>query len=242
MKKILYSIILIVVLITLVACKEQTNVVSTHDESIDKKSITDDDNNDEVGTDDEEADSKVNIYNVHDSSKNLLLRFLHDEVPIIDYSEEGETKYYSDIADENISLEDSKFYIIDMDGDDTNEFGYYRYPVLEIIKYDKEDDKFDLWISVKSQQRPIGKGEMYAIITGQPITYEYYQYDKDAKLLESDYYRTGEVFDKDNETATVIYEINGKNVPIEEWNNETEYFYTRKEAAPNPLTYQELFE
>lgn len=129
-----------------------------------------------------------------------------------------------------------------MDGDGINEFGYYRYPMLDIIKYDKEDDNFELWISVKSQQRLIGEGEMYAIITSQPIIYEYYQYDEDANLVESDYYRTGEEFDKDNETVTVIYEVNGENVSLEEWNNETEYFFARKEAAPIPLTYQELFE
>ncbi len=241
MKKILYIIILIFVLISFVACKEETDAVSTHDESLEEKSISDYNNN-EIGREVEEKDSKVNLYNELDSSKNLLLKFLHDEVPIVNYPEEGDMKYYSDISDENISLEDSKFYIVDMDGDGINEFGYYRYPMLDIIKYDQEDDTFELCISVKSQQRPIGEGEMYAIITSQPIIYEYYLYDEDANLVERDYYRTGEVIDKDNKTVIVIYEINGENVSLEEWNNETEYFFARKEAAPSPLTYQELFE
>lgn len=236
MKKILCVSILIFVIFTFVACDGKTGVVSTNDELIKEKSISD-----EEVIEIEETDSQANVYNELDSSKKLLLRFLNDEVPIVNYLENGDRKYYSDISDVNISLEDSKFYIVDMDGDGTNEFGYYRYPMLDIIKYDKEDDNFELWISVKSQQRPIGEGEMYAIITSQPIIYEYYQYDKDANLVESDYYRSGEEIDKENETVTLIYEVNGENVSLEEWNNETEYFFTRKDSAPNPLTYQELF-
>lgn len=244
MKKYLIILISLLMLLALMACSEQKGNLVTSGEP---EQSTYEDNSENRNLNNTEPlvnDTKLTdiIYNENDSSKNLLLRFLNDELPIVNYKGASDKLFYSDISDPNIKLEESEFFIVDMDGDGKDEYGFFIHPMLEIIKYDDEKEQFELWLSVKSQQRPIGKGEMYAIITGQPIIYEYYKYDADANLLESQYYTIGEEVNKENNTSSTIYRVNGINVTEEEWNNQTKQFFNLKELAPNPIGYEQLYE
>lgn len=173
--------------------------------------------------------------------KNLLLMFLNDKIPVKDYYEIGKEAYYSEIVNEEVAIDEANFYIVDMDGDGDDEFCYFAHSMLDIIKYNQDAECFELWLSVKSQQRPIGNGEMYAVATSQPIIYEYFIYNENAELVESIYYRTGEEYNKELENVTIIYEIDGKIVTEEEWFAKTKIFFEQKENAPGAIPYQELF-
>lgn len=245
MKKTLCLILFLLVVFLLVSCSQKGEIRPSKD---DKQIVTKDiEDETHVKTnivsnikDDNFLDRLV--YNENDSNKNLLLQFLHDEMLIVNYADKGDAFYYSDLVDENENMEYSKYFIVDMDGDGNEEFGYFHHSVLDIIKYNEGKEYFELWISVKSQQRPIGNGEMYAIITSQPIIYEYYLYDEKANLMESCYYRIGEKYNKEKDATYMVYEINGESVSEERWNLETEYFFKLKEEAPKAISYQELLE
>ena len=245
MKRVLSLILLLFIIFPLVSCNlndgskpnKNEELVVTEDNVIETQVELKD-----TSTTNEGRQTDRVVYNEHDLSKNLLLQFLHDEIPIVNYNNEGDVVYYSDLVDVNENLETSKFFIVDMDGNGNDEYGYFHHPMLDIIKYNEEKEYFELWISVKSQQRPIGNGKMYAITTSQPIIYEYYLYDENANLIESSYYRTGEEYDKEKEVPYKVYEINDKYVSEETWNVETEYLFNLIEEAPKPLGYQELLE
>lgn len=241
MRKYLTTLIILLMLFALMACLEQNGNLVTADEP--EQSAYNDNSENANNTEPLVSDTKLTdgVYNEDDSSKNLLLRFLNDELPIVNYKGASNKLFYSDIADPNIRLEESKFFIVDMDGDGKDEYGFCIHPMLEIIKYDDEKEQFEVWISIKSQQRPIGDGEMYAIITGQPMIYEYYKYDTDANLLESQYYTIDEEVDEENNTSSIIYSVNGNNVTEEVWRNQTNKFFRLKDLAPNPIEYEQLY-
>ncbi len=241
MRKYLITLIIPLMLFVLMACSEQNGNPVTSDKP--EQSIYNDNSENANITEPLVSGTKLTagVYNEEGSSKNFLLGFLNDEIPIVNYKGASKKLFYSDIADPNIRLEESKFFIVDMDGDEKDEYGFFIHPMLEIIKYNDEKERFEVWISVKSQQRPIGDGEMYAIITGQPIIYEYYKYDADANLLESQYYTIGEEVDEENNTSSTIYSVNGNNVTEEEWHNQTNKFFSLKVLAPNPIKYEQLY-
>lgn len=242
MKKTVYIILTFLLITLLVGCNNGSDLSGTSADLVQEENVNYNNTTNEVAVSVENEESQKNVTIESDSSKCLLLSFINNEIPLVDYPKIGDVKYYNDISDSNISLDESTFYVLDVDGDGVDEYGYYYYPMLNIIKYNKVNDDFELWLSVDSKQRPIGNGELISIITSQPIIYEYYKYDEGANMVESIYYRTGEEVDEETGEVKVIYEINGESVSEEVWISETEYFFLRKDKAPNPLTYQELFE
>lgn len=177
------------------------------------------------------------IYNSTDADKNLLLQFLNDEIPIINYIESGEKKtvYYSEL-DSGYDY----FYIVDMDGDGKKEFCIFITAETLIIKYNEQKESFEVWLRTRIQEKPIGNGKTYAIDSHTDTGYSYYEYDENGELIEEKYYSIGRIYDENNDEGTMQYLIGTKVVSKEEWEEETAYLFDMMEAAPSALTYDDL--
>ncbi|MCH5280643.1 MAG: hypothetical protein J1E61_04175 [Lachnospiraceae bacterium] len=84
------------------------------------------------------------IYNVSDPDKNLFLQFINDEIPLLDFSGKG-IVYFSEVEAER-----DTFYIIDVDEDGKNEFGFRTTERNILIKYDEADHCFKVWLQTES--------------------------------------------------------------------------------------------
>ena len=190
-----------------------------------------------------------NEYNKNDYDKNLLLQFLHDEIPIINYQQEGRTVYFSDLRNDSpISYipEDTLgsvfdyFYIVDMDGDKKPEFAFCPPGGRDLIKYNEEIGCFELWLSETYHHYPIGDGQIYVILPTQPMVYVYEKYDEYANLIDSKVFSIGEEYSKEKNESYMVYEIDSIPVSENEWYNETAYLFELIENAPKALQYQDL--
>ena len=178
-------------------------------------------------------------YNKHNPDKNLFLQFLHGEIPFVTLGSYGGVHYFSDtneIRDEN----EQRFYIIDMDGDGKPELGciYPELTMMSIIRYNEEKDCFEEWLSGRHQQIPLGNGQMHEYKYFATATaYSYDLYDKNANLIKSVSYITGERYPYD----TTYYQIDFVDVTEEEWKAESAFLFELIENAPKPMSYKELY-
>lgn len=177
------------------------------------------------------------VYNSADADKNLLLQFLNDELPIINYIESGEKKtvYYSQL-DGGYDY----FYIVDMDGDGKKEFCIFITAENLIIKYNEQKECFEVWLRTRIQEKPIGDGKAYAIDAHTDTRYSYYEYDENGNLIVEKYYSIGRIYDEDSDEGNMQYLIGTEVVSKEEWEKETAYLFDMMESAPPALTYDDL--
>jgi hypothetical protein len=121
---------------------------------------------------------KKHIYNENDPNKNLFLRFLNNEIPIVNYNNgcEMKTVYFNDISS-LWDIDDKRFFMVDMTGDGILEFCYLIAGCIEIIKYNEEEDSFYLWLFETNHHRPIGNGQMYFASYNLTTIFAYYVYD-----------------------------------------------------------------
>jgi hypothetical protein len=181
------------------------------------------------------------VYNANDTDKNLLLQFLNDEVPIINYEEEGKIVYFSDLDTDGIGpLDRKRYHIVDMDGDGRQDF-CFTYPASrDVIRYNEKMECFELWLSELNKQFPIGNKQMYFAMFNTITIYSYLRYDEFANLLEERVYSVREDYDKEKDEHYTVYEIDFEPVSESEWKEATAYFFELKESAPEALSYQDL--
>ena len=196
------------------------------------------------------------IYNKNDEQKNRFLQFLNDEIPLVDYDVDNyppETVYASeiflDVHERNCMP--NMYYVLDMDGDGEDEFCFYSWLILNIIKYDHKREVFTLWKYDDWRYKPLREGEMYAAYNGEhvPPTREwiYKSYDREGNTLELNIYsmiltgedtREYEIWENTGNNMDALIEV----VSEEEWLERRAYLIDLIEDAPEWITYEDLLE
>ncbi len=195
------------------------------------------------------------IYNEEDDEKNRFLQFLNDEIPLVGYdvyTNPPETVYASEIymGDSENNLMPDKYCVTDMDGDGENEFCFYSWLVLNIIKYDHAQKVFTLWLDIDWNYKPLRTGEMYAIVDGDYVpatrSWIYESYDKDGNHLLTNLYSM--IWQTQEEIQYTVTEnmakwedIQREIVTEKEWTERRAYLIDLIEDAPEWITYEDLF-
>ncbi len=250
MKRQRLIILLLVIVLSLTGCgHEEVKIVSGGVALFDKVEIQ---NLEEAKPEARER----HIYNKNDEQKNRFLQFLNDEIPIVDYDVDNyppETVYASeiflDVRERNCMP--NMYYVLDMDGDGEDEFCFYSWLVLNIIKYDHEREVFTLWKYVDWRNKPLRTGEMYAVYNAEHVpatkSWVYETYDKDGSSLITNLYSM--TWEEDGEIQYIIRENMGKDndsghqiVSEEEWLERRAYLIDLIEDAPEWITYEDLLE
>ena len=250
MKRQRIIILLLIIVLSLIGCShEEVKIVSGGAALFDKVEIQ---NLEEAKPEARER----HIYNKNDEQKNRFLQFLNDEIPIVDYDVDNyppETVYASeiflDVRERNCMP--NMYYVLDMDGDGEDEFCFYSWLVLNIIKYDHEREVFTLWKYDDWRYKPLREGEMYAAYNGEhvPPTREwiYKSYDRDGNTLELNIYsmiltgedtREYEIWENTGNNMDALIEV----VSEEEWLERRAYLIDLIEDAPEWIAYEDLLE
>ena len=138
----------------------------------------------------------------------------------------------------------------DMDGDGENEFCFYSWLVLNIIKYDHAQKVFTLWLDIDWNYKPLRTGEMYAIVDGDYVpatrSWIYESYDKDGNHLLTNLYSM--IWQTQEEIQYTVTEnmakwedIQREIVTEKEWTERRAYLIDLIEDAPEWITYEDLF-
>ena len=250
MKRQRLIILLLVIVLSLIGCShEEVKIVSGGAALFDKVEIQ---NLEEAKPEARER----HIYNKNDEQKNRFLQFLNDEIPIVDYDVDNyppETVYASeiflDVRERNCMP--NMYYVLDMDGDGEDEFCFYSWLVLNIIKYDHEREVFTLWKYVDWRNKPLRTGEMYAVYNAEHVpatkSWVYKSYDRDGNTLELNIYsmiltgedtREYEIWENTGNNMDALIEV----VSEEEWLERRAYLIDLIEDAPEWITYEDLLE
>ena len=245
-----FIILLLIIVLSLTGCShEEVKIVSGGAALFDKVEIQ---NLEEAKPEARER----HIYNKNDEQKNRFLQFLNDEIPLVDYDVDNyppETVYASeiflDVHERNCMP--NIYYVLDMDGDGEDEFCFYSWLVLNIIKYDHEREVFTLWKYDDWRYKPLREGEMYAAYNGEhvPPTREwiYKSYDRDGNTLELNIYsmiltgedtREYEIWENTGNNMDALIEV----VSEEEWLERRAYLIDLIEDAPECIAYEDLLE
>lgn len=250
MKRQRIIILLLVIVLSLTGCShEEVKIVSGGAALFDKVEIQ---NFEEAKPEARER----HIYNKNDEQKNRFLQFLNDEIPLVDYDVDNyppETVYASeiflDVHERNCMP--NMYYVLDMDGDGEDEFCFYSWLILNIIKYDHKREVFTLWKYDDWRYKPLREGEMYAAYNGEhvPPTREwiYKSYDREGNTLELNIYsmiltgedtREYEIWENTGNNMDALIEV----VSEEEWLERRAYLIDLIEDAPEWITYEDLLE
>lgn len=170
--------------------------------------------------------SKKHVYNKNSDEKNLLLQFLHDEIPL--EISEGEYVYFSEYS-ENGGL---YYYIVDVDGDGQSEYSYWEPGGHTFIRYMKEKGCFEIWLCTRTDCYPIGNGVMIDFVANTSSWYTYMIYDSEANLVKETIYMDG---------GDGCKKIDDIEVTEEEWNERTELLFEQYKNRPRPFSYEELY-
>lgn len=170
---------------------------------------------------------KRHIYNENSYEKNLLLQFLHDEIPLEDST--GKLVYFSEFSEKGGLY----YYIVDMDGDGQPEYSYWETGGNTFIRYMKDKGCFEVWLCARTDCYPIGNGVMIDLVANTSSWYTYMVYDSEANLIKETTYMYG---------WDGCKKIDGAEVTEEEWNKETEYLFEAYRNRPQPFSYEELYE
>lgn len=170
---------------------------------------------------------KRHIYNENSYEKNLLLQFLHDEIPL--EISTGEYAYFSEFS-ENGGL---YYYIVDMDGDGQSDYSYWEPGGHTFIRYIEEKGCFEIWLCTRTDCYPIGDGVMIDLVANTSSWYTYLVYDSEANLVKETTYMYG---------WDGCRKIDGVEVTEEEWNEQTEFLFEAYSNRPKPFSYEELYE
>ena len=237
MQKKLFLILLALLLLPLSACKNTDDISNYTDETTVHAEYSF-----------EEMDSFLDIpkerhtYNAEDSDKNLFLQFLHDEIPIVDYMYEGNIAYYSDIR--SIGDTDFKqFYIVDMTGNGKMDFCFFDTGVREIIVYDEQREVFTVWLTMRSQQYPLGNGKTFSIDEHMELKYGYQVYDEHVGLIAEHLYMQEIGVEPTNYRHWIFSQEADNFEPVSEneWNEAIAFLFELIENKPEPLSFSELY-
>ena len=192
--------------------------------------------------DDLDFPKEKHTYNAEDSDKNLFLQFLHDEIPIVDYMYEGNIAYYSDIR--SIGDTDFKqFYIVDMTGNGKMDFCFFDTGVREIIVYDEQREVFTVWLTMRSQQYPLGNGKTFSIDEHMELKYGYQVYDEHVGLIAEHLYMQEIGVEPTNYRHWIFSQEADNFEPVSEneWNEAIAFLFELIENKPEPLSFSELY-
>jgi len=167
------------------------------------------------------------IYNANSYEKNLLLQFLHDEIPLEDST--GKLVYFSEYSEHGGLY----YYIVDVDGDGQLDYSYWETGGNTFIRYMKEKGCFEVWLCTRTDCYPIGNGVMIDVVANTSSWYTYMVYDSEANLVKETTYMEG---------WDGCKKIDGVEVTEEEWDRQTEFLFEAYENRPQPLSYEELYE
>lgn len=170
---------------------------------------------------------KRHIYNANSYEKNLLLQFLHDEIPLEDST--GKLVYFSEYSEHGGLY----YYIVDVDGDGQLDYSYWETGGNTFIRYMKEKGRFEVWLCTRTDCYPIGNGVMIDVVANTSSWYTYMVYDSEANLVKETTYMEG---------WDGCKKIDGVEVTEEEWDRQTEFLFEAYENRPQPLSYEELYE
>lgn len=199
-----------------------------------------------------------------DFYKSLILRLIRDEISIT----EGQDKYYfsdSVSVDYKEMLPDSKFYIVDINGDKKLDIGI-RFPtnVLLTYYYDMKSDTLSTALDQHIYTEILGNGQvMMSSQTSMRLTYFYSVIDifgEDITTITfTEDYMGDSILPEGTRIPNYVYSINIEmrlpdgtrspnstisttNVTKEQWDMMKKPFDDLRENAPKPFNYEELIE